>query len=945
MTGGPRWSRVEEIFLRACELPDDERTAFVADAVGDDVALGDEVRSLLAFETGSDERLADVVRRVGDELPPAEIPASPLTLDDLRVGQRFGAWQLVDLIEAGGMGAVYLAERADATFEKRAALKLIKADRSSAEVRHWFQRERQALASLEHPNIARLLDGGTSVAGQPFLVMEYVDGGAPIDAWCDRQRLGIEERLRLFQTVCAAVHDAHRHLIVHRDIKPANVLVAPDGEPKLVDFGIAKFLETDEGGSLTAQHVMTPAYASPEQFRGEAVHTATDVYSLGMVLYELLSGRKAFDPKNVAPADIVRLICEDEPPPPSDAVAEGGDDDEARAIADRRRLGPERLRRRLVGDLDTIVMTCLRKEPERRYASVGELSADIERHLKELPLVARRDTVRYRTSKFVRRNRAFVAAISLVLVGLVAVSAVQAAGKRAERREKEKVLRSSDIKRLHVLADQAELLWPAWPGRILDYEDWLRRSEALVARVPTHRAARDELRARAAPLVGDARADAQRKHPSWPALAAVREHLSDHADDRAACGIPADELDDHVRGLRAEEAELDRDTTELAYDFATTEDAWQHDILIELLAEFAAFTTPETGTLDRVRARLAFASTVAERTVSGDDAAARWAAAIVSIADTRECPDYDALVIEPQLGLLPIGRDPASGLWEFVHLQTGAEPERDDAGRLVLTEETGVVFVLLPGGRFWMGAQSESRELPNFDPAARDDEMPVHQVELAPFWMSKYEMTQAQWRRVAHANPSRFYRDGYDGEHAHSDLHPVEMVSWRSAQTMLERLGLTLPTEAQWEFAARAGSRMPWPTGFDHPTLAGSVNLADAKAKRMGMTWIECGVWPELDDGWTMHAPVGTYAPNAFGLHEVSGNVAEICFDNFERYHEAPARSGDGRRGKPGGNPVLRGASFRHTIDRARSAFRYGSQPDYRHATQGFRPAALLPDL
>ena len=306
----------------------------------------------------------------------------------------------------GGMGEVFLAERADAQFEQQVAIKVVYGDSRGVQSR--LKIERQILAQLDHPNIAHLLDGGALPDGNAYIVMEYVDG-IPIDAYCDANRLDVAARLRLFQTVCAAVHYAHQNLIVHRDLKPSNILVTAGGVPKLLDFGIAKLLDERQAGhhTLAVTHadirVMTPDHASPEQVRGEAITTSSDVYVLGVLLYKLLAGTGPFFIQSMRLTEIERAICEKDPSLPSHAV-NIDDSAEAAGIADARGTNAKRLRRALQGDLDNIILMAMRKEPERRYSSSQQMASDIQRYLEGKPVIARRDTVQYRTAKFVRRH-------------------------------------------------------------------------------------------------------------------------------------------------------------------------------------------------------------------------------------------------------------------------------------------------------------------------------------------------------------------------------------------------------------------------------------------------------------------------------------------------------------------------------------------------------------
>jgi tetratricopeptide (TPR) repeat protein/predicted Ser/Thr protein kinase len=350
-----------------------------------------------------------------------------------------GPYKLLEELGRGGMGVVYLAARADEQYQKRVAIKVIKAGMDGAEVVRQFRRERQILAGLDHPNIARLLDGGATQDGLPYLVMEYIQG-EPLHAYCDSRRLPIVERLRIFQQVCAAVACAHRNLIVHRDLKPSNILITGEGVPRLLDFGIAKLLNPElSGGAPTATGLaMTPEYASPEQARVEVVTTSSDVYSLGVLLYELLTGRRPYRLKTRQLLEVLRAVCEEEPEKPSAAVGrteEVTDGSPTRAITAEeasvaRESTPEKLRRRLSGDLDSIVLMALRKEPQRRYASVEALSEDIRRHLEGSPVTARKGTAAYRMGKYVRRHPVGVAAAAAfvaLLMGFAVTMAVQSA--------------------------------------------------------------------------------------------------------------------------------------------------------------------------------------------------------------------------------------------------------------------------------------------------------------------------------------------------------------------------------------------------------------------------------------------------------------------------------------------------------------------------------------
>jgi len=413
------WPRAKALFEEAQDRAPEERAAFLDAACTEDGvpndALRREVERLLGYDDGADayfDTLGHALRGPGlGEDDPMPFP------------ETVGPWRVLREVGRGGMGQVFEAVRADGLYEQRVALKLVR-PWLGAELVARFRSERRMLATLEHPGIARLIDGGVAADGRPYFAMEYVEG-EPILAYADAAALGVEERLRLFLAVCEAVAYAHRRLIVHRDLKPSNILVSEtDGaaEPKLLDFGIAKLLDmaeddAGEGLTRTGHYLMTPEYAAPEQVTGGPVSTATDVYALGVLLYELLAGCSPYVLPDRSPQAVARAVCEQEPGRPSTVVGRG-EAAWAAEVAARRRTGVERLRRRLAGDLDTIVLQALRKEPERRYASVEALAADVRRHLGGRPVKARRDTLGYRTGKFVRRHRVSVAAALVVVLAL-----------------------------------------------------------------------------------------------------------------------------------------------------------------------------------------------------------------------------------------------------------------------------------------------------------------------------------------------------------------------------------------------------------------------------------------------------------------------------------------------------------------------------------------------
>jgi serine/threonine-protein kinase len=418
-----RWRRIEEVFSAAVDLPSGDREAFVVRACADDALLRDNVFRLLNSDQSVTSALRGAIESAASELLDEQVTAL--------LGTQIGPWQLRRFIAQGGMGAVYLAERTDGAFEQRVAVKLLTPGLVSAEALSRFASERRILASLDHPNVARLLDGGTTPTGLPYLAMEYIEG-RPVDAYCREHGLSTRERLALFRKVCSAVAFAHQNLIVHRDIKPSNILVTEHGEPKLLDFGVAKLLERDAAKpalTMADLRALTPRYASPEQLKGERITTATDVYSLGVLLYELLTDRFPYHASETSPHELHRAICELEPPKPSTAVTQT----DGFAGEPRPRIDLARLRRELAGDLDNIVLKAVRKEPEHRYASVVLLTEDVERFLQHQPVRARAAGLPYRAGKFLRRHSAASAAVAAAVVALIALGTWHTTRLAAER--------------------------------------------------------------------------------------------------------------------------------------------------------------------------------------------------------------------------------------------------------------------------------------------------------------------------------------------------------------------------------------------------------------------------------------------------------------------------------------------------------------------------------
>ncbi|MEM1093811.1 MAG: protein kinase [Bacteroidota bacterium] len=447
-----RWSTLRALFDELAELPPDARGAHL-DAADIDDAMRAELLALLA----ADDTPADLLNATQPGLRLAATPPMPEAL---------GPYRIDTLIARGGMGAVYRAHRDTGDYDQTVAIKVLRRGLDTDDVLERFRYERQILASLQHPNIAHLIDGGSTEDGLPYFVMEYVEG-QPITAYADAQRLPIAERLKLFQTVCDAVQYAHQNLVIHRDLKPSNILVTAEGQVKLLDFGIAKLVAdeptADAVRTQTGMRVMTPEYAAPEQIKGEPITTATDVYQLGILLYELLIGTRPFRLHERARHALEQAILQDQPTRPSTAVqtTTTAADDSTPTVANARSTSLERLQRNIRGDLDTIVLMALRKEADRRYNSAAQLAEDLRRHQEGLPVEARPASVGYRVERFVQRHRAGVAAAAVMLVLLTSAgifSAVQAQRAVTERdRARSEAIASETVTNLLVdLFQQAD---------------------------------------------------------------------------------------------------------------------------------------------------------------------------------------------------------------------------------------------------------------------------------------------------------------------------------------------------------------------------------------------------------------------------------------------------------------------------------------------------------
>jgi formylglycine-generating enzyme required for sulfatase activity len=505
--------------------------------------------------------------------------------------------------------------------------------------------------------------------------------------------------------------------------------------------------------------------------------------------------------------------------------------------------------------------------------------------------------------------------------------------------------RLDDLRHVQDLEERERDLWPPHPDRVAPMERWLKDAEDLASRLPDHRSALMALRKRGVPAARESLGDAD---PSVGRLLAHRKALEAAEAELSAPELPAERrsaLQRLVGNAKPRIGALEEGlASRPVHRFENVEDQWVHDNLELLVARLEALTGPSVheGTAASVKRRIELARSLASKSL--EKPAEAWRAAVAAIGDAAD-PAYRGLRIAPILGLVPLGRDPASKLWEFAHVLSGTPPVRSGSGALEIDEESSIVLVLIPGGRVRLGARAPADDLEppgdHVDPAAGSLEGPPHDVVLDPFLISKYEMTQGQWLRATGRNPSH-HRPGSNRAPAYRPnlRHPVDDVSVEDCEDVLRRLGLVLPTEAQWEHAARAGTTTPWWHGPTIESFLHVDNLADRSFDEQ--TTVKLPHDAERTDGWWGPAPVGSYPANPFGLHDVIGNVAEVCADEFD-YYESPPLPGDGLRcARVLGTRTLKGASYATQAVHARSSFRSGFHATDRSPAVGVRPALAV---
>ncbi len=895
-------ARVLELFGHASGLPPTERASFCARECAGDEPVRAELESLLRAEPADDDPFLAAPVLSGYAIPePSQNGLLDGTVGLAPDPEQIGPYRIAERLGLGGMGIVYLAEQD--TPRRRVALKVIHPLLTTPSALRRFRRESDVLGRLHHRGIAQVYEAGTFELGngpQPYFAMELVEG-LDLGSHAEAKKLDVRERLALIADLSDAVHHAHGKGIVHRDLKPDNVLVDGDGQVKVLDFGVAHTSETSSllTSKMTqeGQLIGTLAYMPPEQLSGRSheVTPRSDIYAIGVIAYELVAGELPHQLAGLSSPAAIRVLSEHVAP----------------------LLG--RHHPSLRGDVETIVAKALEPDPKRRYATAEELAADIRRYLAHRPIAARPLSRYYQVSRLLRRNRSLASGLAATIAVLALGLAVAVRLSLSLSAEVESVKRLSALQDYDELIAAADELWPPHPDLIAAYQDWIEKSEALLQELPEHRVKLAELRKLSEPM-----------SPTLPGS------IQGEAAEQTA---PRKELQDWT----FPETEAGREAR------------WWHANLSKLVTSLDGLQDEKEGLLSpaadavstargwSIRRRLAFAQRMRDRMAPGEDWHARWGKAQEAI---RLHPRYGELNLAPQAGLVPIGPDPTTGLWEFWHVATGDEPERGDDDTLKLTEEMGVVLVLIPAETFWMGASADPETEHNYDPAGRAFEGPVHQVSLSAHFFSKYEFTQGQWSRFTGINPSAYAKGTpTDVGFAPTMLNPVTQTTWDECMQELRRMDLVLPSEAQWEHGCRAGTETPWWTGATRETLIefNAINLADQSAVRADRKWLAADDWPELDDGHVVYAPIGTFAPNPFGLHEVHGNVWEMCLDGLAEGFGFPSAKVDPVAPSDGVTHCMyRGGSFLTTSAFSRAGSRFASPRMRAYNDLGFRPARAI---
>jgi serine/threonine protein kinase/formylglycine-generating enzyme required for sulfatase activity len=849
----------------------------LADALHGALGDGRALRSVLAAHPAASDLLLDALLANGPdglapEADPHAAPAAPAADE-----HRLGPYRIERELGRGGQAVVYAAT--DTRLGRRVALKVLQADRfRSHRSEQRFRAEAATTSRLDHPGICPVYDVGE--AGDAiYLAMRLVEGrtlaqciqtgiqtargkgapGQPLDLQLggDAGARTWQRTLRLFETIAAALHAAHAAGVTHRDVKPGNVMVQADGSAVVLDFGLAADRNRD-GATLTRTGDVfgTPAYMAPEQCRGEAGDHRVDVWALGASLFEALTGNRAFPGET--PEATMRAILTGVAP----------------------RLG--RHARPLPRELGVVLGKAMDPDPARRYADAAGFAADL-RAVRELrPILATPPSLALRVRRWTQRNPWPTTLLAVVLV-TGAITTWLGVRQGAAGREN----------RLLRLPAELQALAAEYPGLVpvVAHRDaaeaWCTRARAFATCGTDVRLLLIELRRRGQPVAGALRGNGPELQRELARLTAI--------DTSLALGLARDDV---LAEQRAPAAAAAREAARTAlreriaalgvWQFPTAADQQVHDVCVQLLADLDAFTG-EAGPLAAAEREL-LAS--AEAAVSWDEV----------IADIAADPRFGGLRLVPQHGLQPLRRSTATGLWEFAHLRSGPPPRVQPDGSYEFADDSGIVLVLLPGGRTTIGAQRSDPAGRRYVANLRVTELLLVDVPLDPFFVAMHETTRAQWTRLGGRDRS-FWPVGWQGT---TERHPVDEVGWDAAVDVLARSGLTLPTEAQWEYAARAAEHREQELPIDGAGARLPENLFDATAVRRGMTSLATAL--AGDDGFPCTAPVGSFAANGFGLHDLRGNVQEWCLDEAGLPDRDVLEAGTGAwLAPPNGKHPLRG--------------------------------------
>jgi formylglycine-generating enzyme required for sulfatase activity len=675
---------------------------------------------------------------------------------------------------------------------------------------------------------------------------------------------------------------------------------------------------------------------SPEQAAGSVkeIGPRSDVYSVGAMLYEILSGEMPYVGRGERPSglDVVGRVLAGPP----------------------ERL--DRLRPDLPAELVAICERAMARDPKERYADMREMASDVRAYLETRIVRAYRTGPAARIGKWINRNRrlslSLAAALLIALVSLIVIYILQG-------RNEQRLQLIVDSRGPKSLADRFDEIHPDVPGQVAAMEQWLAEAADLQTRQEGYAKEFERLRLRALPFDPNAPRETEAARLQAFRLAQIDEVLAYYRKEEERMtrdgelseeGMSLSEVRVRIGSLIDRSREIETAPRErLTWRFRDANDQFRHDTIAGFLPTLSALSDARQGPdlISRMRSRLDAALHVEAETLVRPEKL--WESAIASIRNPKECPRYGGLNIQPQLGLVPLRRDGSTGLWEFLHWESGHPPTLDSEGSIVPDPEMGIVLVLVPGGVFALGAQRSSPGKPNFDPGAGPAEwssklgQPATVLaKLAPFFISKYELTQSQWRRLSGTNPSA-WSPSTAPVHVHSELHPVENVDWATALRTMQEVGLTLPTEAQWEYAARAGTTTPWWTGSDRETLRGAANLVDESTRQVkSAPGSETSHWTDLGDGFSLHSPIGSFRCNPFGLFDVCGNVSEWCRDTGATSYDYAAEVHIGTFERfllDEGLRVRRGGSARSSAAECRSSAREFDGPTFKSPETGLRPA------